>query len=123
MISSSWPNRFLELDYLQIDSTRRNNEFEQISLVLWMISGSLGSVISSVSDTFSLQAEGNYGILFNIDHWQEFVNEVKKIDTMTHAFIVTDSKVQYQQVVKHLPTNIQTTMLYEDYLRNFQIGV
>jgi len=114
---------FLELDYLQIDSTRRNNEFEQISLVLWMISGSLGSVISSVSDTFSLQAEGNYGILFNIDHWQEFVNEVKQIDTITHAFIITDSKVQYQQVVKHLPTNIETTMLYEDYLRNFQIGV
>ena len=54
---------------------------------------------------------------------QEFVDEVKQVETMTHAFIVTDSKVQYQQVVKHLPTNIETTMLYEDYLRNFQIGV
>ena len=88
-----------------------------------MQSGNFGETIQSMSDTYTIQNEGQYAVLFNIDLWQEFVNEVKQIDTITHAFIVTDSKVQYQQVVKHLPTNIETSMLCEDYLRNFQIGV
>jgi adenine-specific DNA-methyltransferase len=114
---------FLELDFLEYDSLARGNVFEKISRILWLISGAHGSVIDGISDTFSLQKEGNYAILYNISHWQEFIDEVKQKDTMAHAFIITDSKVQYQQVVKHLPSNIETTMLYEDYLRNFQIGV
>jgi adenine-specific DNA-methyltransferase len=88
-----------------------------------MISGSVGSVIEEVSETFELQPEGRYGILYDLTHWQEFVDAVKEVPTMTHVFIITDSKVQYQQILNHLTTNIHATMLYEDYLRNFQIGV
>jgi adenine-specific DNA-methyltransferase len=115
--------KFLTLDYLDNDNVIRNKSFKSISTILWMISGSVGSVIEEVSETFELQPEGRYGILFDITHWQEFVDAVKEVPTMTHVFIITDSKVQYQQIVKHLPTNICATMLYEDYLRNFQIGV
>ena len=115
--------KFLELDYLSETQVERVTKFNLIADILWMQSGNFGETIQSMSDTYTIQNEGQYAVLFNIDLWQEFVNEVKQIDTITHAFIVTDSKVQYQQVVKHLPTNIETTMLYEDYLRNFQIGV
>jgi adenine-specific DNA-methyltransferase len=115
--------KFLTLDYLDNDNVIRNKSFNSISTILWMISGSVGSVIEEVSETFELQPEGRYGILFDITHWQEFVDAVKEVPTMTHVFIITDSKVQYQQIVNHLPTNICATMLYEDYLRNFQIGV
>jgi adenine-specific DNA-methyltransferase len=115
--------RFVTLDYLDNDNVIRNKSFDSISTILWMISGSVGSVIEEVSETFELQPEGRYGILFDITYWQEFVDAVKEVPTMTHVFIITDSKVQYQQIVNHLPTNIYATMLYEDYLRNFQIGV
>jgi adenine-specific DNA-methyltransferase len=115
--------KFLTLDYLDNDNVIRNKSFKSISTILWMISGCVGSVIEEVSETFELQPEGRYGILFDITHWQEFVDAVKEVPTMTHVFIITDSKVQYQQIVNHLPTNICATMLYEDYLRNFQIGV
>ena len=115
--------KFLELDYLSETQVERATKFNLIADILWMQSGNFGETIQSISDTYSIQNEGQYAVLFNIDLWQEFVNEVKQRDTITHAFIITDSKVQYQQVVKHLPTNIETTMLYEDYLRNFQIGV
>jgi adenine-specific DNA-methyltransferase len=115
--------RFLELDYLSETQVERATEFNLIADILWMQSGNFGETIQPISDTYTIQHEGRYAILFNIDHWQEFVDGVKQRDTITHAFIITDSKVQYQQVVKHLSTNIETTMLYEDYLRNFQIGV
>ena len=88
-----------------------------------MISGGFGSVIEDVSDTFQLQPEGKYGILFDIAYWQEFIDELKGVGPVMHVFIITDSKAQYQQVLKHLPTNINSTMLYEDYQRNFQIRV
>lgn len=114
---------FYGLEHAQIDSISRNKSFGKIAPLLWMISGSVGSVIEEVSETFELQPEGRYGILYDLTHWQEFVDAVKEVPTMTHVFIITDSKVQYQQIVNHLTTNIHATMLYEDYLRNFQIGV
>ena len=114
---------FLNLEYLDIDELHSHSSFAEICITLWIISGCKGSIISELCETYTIQFEGGYGILFNVDYWQEFVDGVKQRDTITHAFIITDSKVQYQQVVKHLPTNIETTMLYEDYLRNFQIGV
>jgi len=115
--------RFYELDYLDPDYLTRNKSFSSISHILWMISGSRGSVIDQLAKTFTLQPEGGYGILFDMAHWQEFVDAVKEIETMTQVFIITDSKAQYQQVLKNLPTNINAIMLYEDYLTNFQIGV
>jgi len=115
--------KFLELTYENHDTIYLNNDFSRIGTICWILQGSKGSEIKNTGAHFEIQNESFYCILFNIDHWQEFVNEVKHSDTITHAFIITDSKVQYQQVVKHLPTNIETTMLYEDYLRNFQIGV
>ena len=114
---------FFELEYLNQNRISRNTDFKSVCYLLWEISGSIGEIIQEITESYSIQTDGFYGVLFNIDYWGEFVKEVKQIDTITHAFIVTDSRVQYQQVVKHLPTNIQTTMLYEDYLRNFQIGV
>ena len=79
-------------------------------------------MIKQSSSSFAIQEEGNYGVLFNISHMQKFVDEVKQVETMTHAFC-HGFQSPISTVVKHLPTNIKTTMLYEDYLRNFQIGV
>jgi hypothetical protein len=36
--------------------------------------------------------------------------------------IVTDSIAQFQQVVAELPPQIKASMLYEDYIRNFEIN-
>lgn len=114
---------FCELNYLNPDNLMRSNTIDEISIILWLITGSRGSSELERTNTYSFHQEGIYGVLFDVTHWQEFVNEVSLRDTIAHAFIITDSKVQYQQVVKQLPTNLETTMLYEDYLRNFQIGV
>ena len=37
--------------------------------------------------------------------------------------IVTDSLAQYQQVAAELPPAVEVSMLYEDYLRNFEINL
>ena len=136
-LKKSWKNRsgslmntgydenvvFTELTFLEEEDLIRNSNFEDFSMLPWLISGGVGPIVKSNNENFAIHSGGLYAVLFNTDYWQEFVDDVKQRDTITHAFIITDSKVQYQQVVKHLPTNIETTMLYEDYLRNFQIGV
>ena len=43
-------------------------------------------------------------------------------DDIKHAFVVTDSLVEYQQVVARLSPTLRTTRLYADYLRSFEIN-
>ena len=62
-------------------------------------------------------------MLFDIDVWPKFVESIRGRDDLEHVFIVTDSLAMYQQVVAELPAELETTMLYEDYLRNFEINM
>jgi hypothetical protein len=40
----------------------------------------------------------------------------------THVWIVTDSKDAFAEMRSSLPSRLVTSMLYRDYLRNFQIN-
>lgn len=62
-------------------------------------------------------------MLFNAARWRDFVDAVKNHADVTHAFIITDSDAVYQQVVSELPSQIESTQLYGDYLHTFQINV
>jgi adenine-specific DNA-methyltransferase len=41
---------------------------------------------------------------------------------LTHLFVVTDSLVEFQQVVSRLDQSLEITRLYADYLRSFEIN-
>jgi hypothetical protein len=41
---------------------------------------------------------------------------------LTHLFIVTDSIIEFQQIIGRLNTNLNITRLYADYLRSFEIN-
>jgi len=60
-------------------------------------------------------------VLFDVDDWRSFVDAVRD-STATHAFIVTGSESTFQQIAGELPTHVDSTQLYDDYLRTFQIN-
>jgi adenine-specific DNA-methyltransferase len=114
---------FLELTYLDRNDVSRGKAFEAIAPLLWMRAGSQGSMIAKVKRPFAAPEGAHYAVLFDINHWSPFVEALRDRAEVTHVFIVTDSIAQYQQVVAELPPTVETSMLYEDYLRNFEINM
>ena len=85
--------------------------------------GSRGKMIARQNSTFDAPIDASYAVLFDIDVWPRFVEAIRDRNDLKHLFIVTDSLAMYQQVVAELPVDVETTMLYEDYLRNFEINM
>jgi adenine-specific DNA-methyltransferase len=111
---------FLELLYLDRNDVERGAAFEIVAPLLWMKAGGQGPILSTVSQPFALPESSHYGVLFDIEHWRDFVDVVDSRGDVTHVFVVTDSTAQYQQVVASMSPTITTSMLYEDYLRSFE---
>jgi adenine-specific DNA-methyltransferase len=114
---------FVELTYLDRNDVSRGKSFEAIAPLLWMKVGSRGAMIAKQKTTFDAPKNARYAVLFDIDVWPKFVDELRGREDLEHVFIVTDSLAMYQQVVAELPVELETTMLYEDYLRNFEINM
>ncbi len=114
---------FLRLEYLDPDEVSRGKAFEAIAPLLWMKAGLRGQLIGQEERPFVIPEVGPYAVLFDINHWQAFADGIRNREAISHAFVVTDSLAQYQQVVSALPPTLQASMLYEDYLRNFEINV
>jgi len=113
---------FLELDYLDRDRVARGMAFRAIAPMLWMRAGMRGPIIEDETESFALPQGANYGVLFNVAHWRAFAETVATRQDIDHAFVVTDSLAQFQQVVLEFPPQVEVSMLYEDYLRNFEIN-
>jgi adenine-specific DNA-methyltransferase len=114
---------FFELTYLDRNDVSRGKSFEAIAPLLWMKVGARGEMIAKQKANFAAPANARYAVLFDIDAWPKFVDELRGREDLEHVFIVTDSLAMYQQVVAELPAELETTMLYEDYLRNFEINM
>ncbi|MEV2241912.1 DNA methyltransferase [Micromonospora sp. NPDC049891] len=113
---------FFDLTYEDPDLVSLGKKFAVVAPLLWLKAGGRGGRIDKVSETWTLPEAARYGILFDTDQWREFVEAVKKRDNVVHAFIVTDSEATFQQIFAELPTNVQSTQLYGDYLRTFEIN-
>ncbi len=66
--------------------------------------------------------EAVYGVLFNANALGRFAEAVRSRPDLRHVFVVTDSLAVFQQVLAELPQDLPSTMLYEDYLSNFEIN-
>ncbi len=114
---------FLELSYLDRNGVSRGKAFESVAPLLWLKAGAVGEMIGKEIAPFAAPADATYAVLFDVNYWQEFVSALKGRDDLVIVFVVTDSLAQYQQVVAELPQTLETSMLYEDYLRNFEINL
>lgn len=117
------PARFFKLTYLDPDMVSRKKSFALIANLLWLKAGGVGEVIDNESGAFSAPIGAIYAVLFDVSHWTKFVEVVRDRSDLVHIFIVTDSRAQFEQVRSELPHEVEVSMLYEDYLSNFEIEV
>lgn len=114
---------FFTLTYEDPTLVSLGRRFEAIAPLLWLRSGARGDRITEVAqEGWSLPASACYGVLFDPSAWSAFVTAAAGRDDLVHAFIVTDSIVEYQQIVARLDPGLRTTRLYADYLRSFEIN-
>ncbi len=113
---------FLDLTYEDPDLVSIGRKFHAIAPLLWLKAGARGARVDEVDGPWMLPDDAVYGILVVADEWRSFVHAAVARPDLTHAFIVTDSETAFQQIVAELPTNIDSTQLYSDYLRTFGIN-
>jgi adenine-specific DNA-methyltransferase len=114
---------FFTLTYEDPTLVSLGRRFEAIAPLLWLRAGARGERINEVATAgWSIPAGGCYGVLFDTSTWGAFVAAAARREDLTHAFIVTDSLVEYQQIVARLDPSLRTTRLYADYLRSFEIN-
>ena len=110
---------FFELSYLDRDRVALGHAFDAIAPVLWMKAGARGPRIDQVTMPFAVPDGAQYAVLFDVVAWRDFAESLSEHPDVTHAFVVTDSLAQFQQIVAELPPTIEMSMLYDDYLRSF----
>lgn len=113
---------FFELTYLDANRVARGRAFTQVAPLLWLQAGATGPCIAAPSDTYAAPDGATYAVLFNPAYIRELVEDLGGRDEVVRAFIVTNSTAVYQQAAAELPAHVEPSMLYEDYLHNFQIN-
>jgi adenine-specific DNA-methyltransferase len=114
---------FFDLTYEDPHRIEHGLEFEALAALLWIRSGAQGRRIDKPTSDFDVA--DTYGVLFDIDAAQRFVEAVEKAPTVQWAYIITDSEAQYQLVVASLPDRVRPVRLFDAYMRSMTrtIGV
>jgi len=115
---------FFRLEYLDPDEVDLGRQLDAILPALWLASGSVGSRESVDTRVgWSIPKDSQYGILLRESRFRPFAAALAQRPDVTHVWIVTDSANAFADMVDALPAHLRASMLYRDYLRNFQINV
>jgi adenine-specific DNA-methyltransferase len=115
--------QFFRIDYLDPDEIDLGRQFDAILPALWLAAGGIGGREPGASaSTYSMPAGSTYGVLFRESSFRRFRVELRSRPEITHVWLVTDSEEAYAEMCSAMPGHIKTSMLYRDYLRNFQIN-
>jgi len=113
---------FFRVDYLDPDEVDLGKQFEAILPSLWLAAGGKGPRTAPEKKIdFLLPEESFFAILLNESKFEKFRKNVALRNDITHVWLVTDSEEAYAEMKGQLPRRVYTSMLYRDYLRNFQI--
>ena len=112
---------FFTMTYEAQRSVAHHKSFETIAPLLWLKAGAVGRRIDAPTETFDVADA--YGVLFDLDHTNKFIELVTASPTALMAFIVTDDDRGFQMVCTNLPPRVEAVRLYSSYLTNFTINV
>ena len=116
---------FFRLEYLSPDSIELGRQFDAIHPLLWLMAGGIGSCPEKPAgeNDFTFPEGSTYGVLFNESRFRAFRARVKdRSDGLSHLWLVTNSNEAFAEMCAALPQGIRVSMLYRDYLRNFEIN-
>ncbi len=110
---------FFTLTYESPVAIGHNRAFERIAPLLWMRAGSAGRRIEVVAEA-GWDVADTYGVLFDLDGTEPFLDAVAAAEGLSLVFVVTDDDRRFQAVARLLPDGVEAVRLYESYLTNFR---
>jgi adenine-specific DNA-methyltransferase len=117
---------FFRLTYEDENLVALGRRFDAIAPLLWLMAGGSGPVVRRTRDaSWALPVSATYGVLFAPAQSRAFSDAIAAHDRpLRHIFVVTDSESEFQEAVGYLPVELrlETTRLYADYLRSFEIN-
>ena len=111
---------FFTMTYEAPRRVAHHRSFAAIAPLLWLKAGARGRRVEQAVDDFAVVEA--YGVLFNPDCSQAFVEALAEQDDARMAFVVTDDDRAYQAVCKALPEDVEPVRLYASYLTSFTIN-
>lgn len=111
---------FFTLTYEAPRPVAHHRAFEAIAPLLWLKAGAQGRRIENPDQAFDVAEV--YGVLFDLDAGEAFIEALQAQDEIRMAFIITDDDRGYQAVCTGLPERVEAVRLYESYLTNFTIN-
>lgn len=113
---------FLELTYEDRNDVEFGRVFERVSPLLWIRSGSTGSILSTKQKTpdYVVSPDSCYAVLFNTDKASELVPLLH--DSIKHVYIVTDSNEYFRSAISAFPPHLaeSAVKLYKDHVNAFR---
>jgi adenine-specific DNA-methyltransferase len=114
---------FFRLDYLDPDEVDLGLQFKAILPALWLASGGVGNFwVGGEDDSMMIPEASTFAILFDEGKARDFAERLEGRSDITHIYVVTDSPEAYSEIRSLFGPGRHTSMLYRDYLRNFEIN-
>ncbi len=115
---------YFKLTFLDKTSIALGRQFRELFPVLWMKGGAIGRCPVLESDELPnmlILSQNKMAVLIDEIYYSEFDAEMQKHPEIRTVFIVTDSEVAYQTMIRTYDGK-DCYQLYRDYLDNFRIN-
>ncbi len=113
---------FYKLEYLDPDSVRLGDQLDAILPMLRLAAGAVGSIPALGANPWLIPDEAPWAILLDDSRFAKFRAAIEKRPDLTHVWLVTTSEESFARMRVQLPVDLRVSMLYRDYLRNFEIN-
>lgn len=114
---------FYKLDYLDPDSVRLGDQLSAILPMLRLAAGAQGELPAADADAWLMPGDAAWAVLIDDARFGKFKTALAKRTELTHIWLVTTSEESFARMRSQLPVGLRVSMLYRDYLRNFEINM
>lgn len=113
---------FYTLEYLDPDSIRLGDQLDAILPMLRLATGAVGSIPTLGPNPWLIPNDAPWAILLDDSRFAKFRAAMEKRPDLAHVWLVTTSEEAFARMRVQLPVDLHVSMLYRDYLRNFEIN-
>ena len=114
---------FFGLRYLNPDDVQLGTQFNAVHPALWLAAGGIGTLKKRLSPRGYFMPDASpYAVLFGPNRSADFLRSLANRAEVRFVWIVTDSPAVFADLRAQLPAGVNASMLYRDFLRNFEIN-
>ncbi len=113
---------FYKLDYLDPDSVRMGDQLRAVLPMLRLAAGARGALPTPDADAWLMPSDASWSVLVDDARFGKFKAALERRPDLTHVWLVTTSEESFARMRSQLPAELRISMLYRDYLRNFEIN-